>query len=216
MIKPAIGAAAALVALLSLAAETAAATPALRVGGSAAALVDLNFARADRAGDVGTVFGDGTQAATVVLFVSARCPCSADYDARTVRLAREFPRVRFVRVYSDRGEPVEEMRRQARAFAQAPGRTDSVFDFDGRAMALLGPEVTPEAFVFDAGRVLRYRGRIDDDQNERHVKKRELRDALAALLAARPVLTPTTKAMGCPILKGGQNKRRAADMEHDR
>ncbi|MDB5308409.1 MAG: thiol-disulfide oxidoreductase, partial [Gemmataceae bacterium] len=72
------------------------------------------------------------------------------------------------------------------------------------AVAAVGAKVTPEAAVLDAEGVLRYRGRIDDGYSARLKKNPavtsfDLKDALAAVLAGKPVRTPTTTAVGCPI-----------------
>jgi hypothetical protein len=64
--------------------------------------------------------------------------------------------------------------------------------------------VTPEAAVFNvAGRIV-YRGRIDDRYVDFGVQRpaptrHDLEDALTAVLAGKPVLHPTTQALGCFI-----------------
>ena len=64
----------------------------------------------------------------------------------------------------------------------------------------LGARFTPEVFVFDAARKLRYHGRIDDDHRDAsRVRSPDLRNALDALLAAKePPVTETT-AIGCSV-----------------
>jgi|GEM_PF-5719692 hypothetical protein len=166
-----------------------------------AILAALRFARADRTGDADSLLGDGTQALTVVVFVSARCPCSADYEARVAALAREHPSVRFVRVYSEKNDPLDVMRRQSAAFSQTGPRSASLFDFKARLADLLGAEVTPEVFVLDRAGAVRYRGRIDDDQEEKMVRRRDLRLALAALLAGKAPPVAVTEPFGCTLLR---------------
>ena len=68
----------------------------------------------------------------------------------------------------------------------------------------VGAAVTPEAAVLDAdGRVV-YRGRIDDRYadfgvDRQHPSRRDLEEALTALLAGRPVTAPVMPAVGCFI-----------------
>ena len=74
----------------------------------------------------------------------------------------------------------------------------------GNALAdRLGAERTPEVFVLDQGRVVRYRGRIDDQFSfgvHRPVPTRhELADALEDLLAGRAVAVARTEVAGCRI-----------------
>jgi hypothetical protein len=67
-----------------------------------------------------------------------------------------------------------------------------------------GATVTPEAVVFDDQWSVVYRGRINDMYEDfgksREVPtRRDLRDAIAATLAGKPVAEPETKAIGCYI-----------------
>src|SRR6185503_5839507 len=73
------------------------------------------------------------------------------------------------------------------------------------AVRALAAEMNSEAFVLDSGRVLRYRGRIDDGYSARlkrnaRVTSRDLETALDSVLAGKPVATAVTRALGCPIV----------------
>jgi hypothetical protein len=69
---------------------------------------------------------------------------------------------------------------------------------ESQAVALkYGPKVTPHVFLFDSKGVLAYRGRIDDSVKEHEVKKRELTDALDAMLGGKTIPTTATTAFGC-------------------
>lgn len=168
----------------------------------------LRLARADRLGDVDSLFGDGTQQSTVVVYVSDKCPCSRDYEGRLARLARDFPRVRFVRVYAFRDGPVDRIRQRATAFSQASARATTLFDFDQYTLSTLEPEATPEAFVFDPAGKLRYRGRIDDSQDEKKIKRHDLRDALRTLSTGKALAFRRTEPMGCSITRLSGEERK--------
>src|SRR5690606_15025871 len=64
---------------------------------------------------------------------------------------------------------------------------------------------TPEVAVLDSDRVLRYRGRIDDQYRLGGVAPEAthhyLRDAIEAVLAGKPVETAETPVEGCLITK---------------
>ena len=63
-----------------------------------------------------------------------------------------------------------------------------------------GAVCTPDVYLYDAGRKLVYRGRIDDNwQDESRVTKTDLRDALDALLNGRKVGMTQHPSMGCSI-----------------
>ncbi|HVL14769.1 MAG TPA: redoxin family protein, partial [Gemmata sp.] len=68
----------------------------------------------------------------------------------------------------------------------------------------LAAAATPEAFLLDGDGTVRYRGRIDDAYSKRLVRNAkitsfDLKDALAAVLAGKPVANPVTPPVGCPI-----------------
>ncbi|HKB39067.1 MAG TPA: redoxin domain-containing protein, partial [Gemmataceae bacterium] len=76
-------------------------------------------------------------------------------------------------------------------------------DFEQKAVKALGATRTPEAFVLSPDRVIRYRGRIDDQFGVNHrrdePKRRDLQEALDELLAGKPVSVPETAVEGCVI-----------------
>jgi hypothetical protein len=72
-------------------------------------------------------------------------------------------------------------------------------DGDQGVARAFGATRTPEVFVFDRDRVLQYHGAIDSDFDEGEDREEYLRDALAALLAGRPIPRPETEPLGCRI-----------------
>jgi len=143
-------------------------------------------------------------AAIVVLVSCNHCPYVVAYEERVVALSRRFgPRgVRFVAVnandtarYPD--DDLEHMKARAR---------ERGFDFwylrdDAQTFVrALGARFTPEAFVFDAARRLRYHGRIDDDHaSAARAKSHDLADALEAVLRGEAPKVAETAAIGCSV-----------------
>lgn len=131
--------------------------------------------------------------AVVVVFLSTVCPY-AKYFARHLReLAASYrPRgVLFVGVYSNSWESGEEVAKDARERAFG----FSVAKDEGHTIAdLLGATRTPEALLVDSEGRLRYRGWVKSKQESPDLKR-----ALDAVLAGRPVPKPATKAFGCAI-----------------
>jgi hypothetical protein len=63
---------------------------------------------------------------------------------------------------------------------------------------------TPEVILLDQTGTISYRGRIDDlyislGQRRYEAHEHDLRDALDAMLAGRPISVAVTKAVGCSI-----------------
>jgi hypothetical protein len=75
-----------------------------------------------------------------------------------------------------------------------------VVDATSDVARAFGATKTPEAFLFDAKGVLVYHGAIDDNAKDaKAVKSRWLADAVAAVVAGKPVPVAESKALGCSI-----------------
>jgi peroxiredoxin len=147
----------------------------------------------------------------VVAFLGTECPLAKLYARRLVELAKEFqPRgVAFVGVNPNRQDSPTEIA----AYARLHEIEFPILKDLGQTLAdHVGATRTPEVVVLDGNRVIRYRGRIDDQygfqQNASYQKKtperRDLAEALNELLAGKPVSQPTTPLAGCLI---GRDRR---------
>ena len=142
---------------------------------------------------------------TVLFFIGTQCPASNRYNARMIDLARDFPGVELRGVNSNRNETEAEVAAHARR-AGFPFRVEKD---QGHALAdRFHVETTPTACLIDVRGELRYRGRIDDDLDETRVISRDLRDAIEAVLADRPVGRPETPTSGCRIKRAAAGPAR--------
>jgi peroxiredoxin len=140
----------------------------------------------------------------VVVVSCNHCPYVVAYESRLVALANAFqPRgAAFVAVnandatrYPDDGMQPMKARARERGFPFPYLRDDA----QGFVRAL-GARFTPEVYVFDRARALRYHGRIDDNhRDESRVTSHDLRSALEALLAGRQPEVAETTAFGCSV-----------------
>jgi peroxiredoxin/mono/diheme cytochrome c family protein len=147
----------------------------------------------------------------VVAFVGTECPLAKLYGPRLAELEKEYgvKGVGFVGIDPNAQDGVT----QIAAFARLHGIAFPILkDLNNLATDRFGARRTPEVFVLDAKRVVRYRGRIDDQyaigvqRDKPH--DRDLAQALDELLAGKPVTKPTTDVTGCLI---GRAKQPAAD-----
>ncbi len=143
----------------------------------------------------------------VVAFLGTECPLAKHYSIRLSEIAKEFqPRsVRVIAVISNRQDSLEEIN----AFATRQELEYPVLKDAGNRFAdQIGAERTPEIFVFDASRKLRYRGRVDDQYGIGYVRdqprRKDLQIALNELLSGRSVTLPRTSAVGCIIGRSKQ------------
>jgi protein-disulfide isomerase len=138
--------------------------------------------------------------ATVVIFISTKCPISNSYNDRMNSVYKEYSEkgVQFAFVNANANEPLSEIEEHARAnqFAFKVYK-----DVNNLLADQFGATVTPEVYVFDRSGVLQYHGQVDDATNEVRVRVRGLRNALDAVLAGKTVDTRETKAFGCTIKK---------------
>ncbi|HEX9304817.1 MAG TPA: redoxin domain-containing protein [Thermoanaerobaculia bacterium] len=134
-----------------------------------------------------------THHGVVVLFLSTICPYSNYYNDLIRDMAGEFGRrgVLFVAVNSGKLETAEE----ARAHALEHGhRFDIIKDPEARIADLFDARRTPEVFLLDSRGILRYHGRIASK-----IASPDLKSAIEAFLAGRPIRPAETKAFGCAI-----------------
>lgn len=133
----------------------------------------------------------------VLVFVGVECPVSNAYNERLTQLAKDYAgKADLVGVNANRTEGAAAIARHAEE-NRLPFPV--LKDAENRVADLYGAQVTPEAFIVDTRGVVRYHGRIDNSRNPANVKDHELRDALDASLAGKPVETPRTQAFGCAI-----------------
>ncbi len=148
-------------------------------------------------------FTDPAVKAVALVFVLADCPIANGYAPEINRLCAEYgPRgVRFFLVHVD-----EDLSQRAAAeHAREYSYTCPVVVDGGHALVRrAGARTSPEAAVFGPDGERKYLGRIDDlyaDLGKRRARATslDLRDALDAVLAGRPVPHPVTEAVGCFI-----------------
>jgi peroxiredoxin len=140
--------------------------------------------------------------AIAVVFLGAECPLAKLYGSRLQEMADRYADddVQFVGINSNRQDSLEEIGYYARKC-----RIDFPLlkDPGNRVADQFGAVRTPEAFVLDGDRVVRYWGRIDDQFGVGYSRGKqtvsELARALDEVLAGKAVSTPVTEAVGCYI-----------------
>jgi thiol-disulfide isomerase/thioredoxin len=141
--------------------------------------------------------------ATVVIFVTVDCPISNRLAPEVARICEEYsPKgVVFYLAYVDPRTPKADVATHLKDYSYpCPGIIDAKHDL----VKAFGATVTPEAGVLDAQGIVVYRGRINDLYEEhgkpkQKAKNQDLRDALDAVIAGKPVPNPIVGAVGCYI-----------------
>ena len=136
--------------------------------------------------------------ATVVLFLATQCPIATDYVERIVALVKTYgeKKVQFIGINSNKQEKIEEIS----AYNEKHGFEFPVLkDPENEIADYFGARRTPEVFLLDGKRVLRYAGAIDNSPKE--PTKHYLKDALDLVIAGKdiPKASKKTRAIGCTI-----------------
>ena len=142
------------------------------------------------------------QKLVVVAFLGTECPLAMLYGPRLAELAGRFESrgAAFVGVNANSQDSLAEIAAYARTHKiEFP----ILKDLNHELAAKLGAERTPEVFVLDEQRVVRYHGRIDDQYGVGTIndkpKRQDLALAIDELLAGKPVSKASTAAVGCLI-----------------
>jgi peroxiredoxin len=147
----------------------------------------------------------------VVLFTCNHCPTAQAAEGRVKQMVTAYrdKGVQWVAIspndpkavridelgYAVHGDTLEEMKRHA---AEQGFDFPYLYDGDTQSVSLaFGVIATPQVFIFDKDRKLRYQGRIDDSKYEDGATQHDARNAIDALLAGRPVPVETTRTFGC-------------------
>ncbi|MGD9722783.1 MAG: redoxin domain-containing protein [Pirellulales bacterium] len=154
----------------------------------------------------------------VVAFLGTECPLAKLYAPRLAELARQYQdrEVAFLGINSNQQDSITELAHYASEYKiEFPLLKDV-----GNAIADQFAAVrTPEIFVLDADRTVRYFGRIDDQfgfqgngiaYQRNEPRRRDLAVALDELLAGQPVSQAVCANQGCHI---GRVKKPLADSE---
>lgn len=137
----------------------------------------------------------------VVAFLGTECPLVKLYGPRLQSLQEEFSdRLAVIGINSNTQDSLTEMK----AYAERSGVTFPLLkDLNNKVADQFDAKRTPEVFLLDKDRQVRYHGRVDDqydvgitrDEADRH----DLRVAIEELLAGKEVSVPKTEVVGCHI-----------------
>jgi peroxiredoxin len=136
----------------------------------------------------------------VVVFLANHCPAVKGYEDRLIE---------FTAAYKDKGVKVVGISVSRQEEDKIPGikdytkehKSNYIYAYDetqatGKAY---GAVVTPQFFVLDKSRIIRYTGALDDNGREDQVKETYLKNAVDAVLSGKTPAVEETRAKGCSI-----------------
>ena len=135
---------------------------------------------------------------TVVVFLSAKCPCSASHEVLLKDLAEKNHEIQFVAIHSNSDEPddltLEHFKPVALPF---PVIRDEKSKYANEMKALK----TPHAFLFNSSGEKVYEGGVTDTHIASNAKHQYLADAITALRAGKKPDVAYGRTLGCVILR---------------
>lgn len=138
----------------------------------------------------------------VVVFLGTECPLAKLYGQKLAELDKEYGDrgVRIIGINSNQQDTLQELAGYGTKF----GIEFPLLKDPGAKVAdQFGATRTPEAFVLDQQRIVRYHGRIDDQYGvgsaRNNANSTELVDAIEALLSDKSVAIAQTQPVGCLI-----------------
>jgi len=150
--------------------------------------------------DCSLTLSDIKEDIVVVAFLANHCPVVKDYEDRLID---------FTNAYKDKGVKVVGIAVSSMEQDKLPGikaytkekKSNYLYAYDesqatGRAY---GATNTPQFFVLDKERKIRYTGTLDNSQREDKVTKTYLVDAVNALLKGETPPIEETKPQGCGV-----------------
>ncbi len=138
----------------------------------------------------------------VVMFTCNHCPYVQAYESRMITIQNAFPEAALVAINANETEhyPEDDFPHMVRRSKAQGYNFPYLRDAQQSVADAYGAHYTPEIFLLDAQRLLRYTGRIDDNwQFPEKVVSHDLRDAIQAILSAKAVPVPETHAVGCTL-----------------
>jgi peroxiredoxin len=159
-----------------------------------------SFELPDTAGRL--VSSDGAPA-TVVVFTCNHCPYALAWHERIMAAARDYAGrgVRFLAVNSNDAEryPRDSLEAMRRRVAEEDWPLPYLHDESQEVARAYGAKTTPDVFVLDSERRLRYRGAPDSAYDDPGENAAWLRQALDAVLADGAPDPAETRPVGCSI-----------------
>lgn len=134
--------------------------------------------------------------ATVAIFMSAKCPCSASHEGLLKELSQQFKNFNFVAIHSNADEDAETTKAH---FQQSQLSFPVIADARSHWADKLGALKTPHVYVFNSSGEIVYQGGVTDSHVGPSAKKHFLKEVLEDLQAGKTPRHKEGRALGCYI-----------------
>jgi peroxiredoxin len=162
-----------------------------------------DFELPDTEGELHSLGESGGAPATVVFWTCNHCPYALAWHERLLEAGRDYGErgARFYAINSNDAEryPADSYEAMQERVREERWPFPYLHDSSQEVARAYSAERTPDVFVLDSERRLRYRGAPDADYDDPDQAAAWLREALDAVLAGEEVARPQTDPVGCTI-----------------
>jgi peroxiredoxin len=150
--------------------------------------------------DTSLTLSDIKEPVVVLVFLGNHCPVVQAYEDRLIDFTKDYEG-KGVKVVGVSVNDIDQDRLPGIKTYMKQKGSNYVYGYDasGQIGKAYGATNTPQFFVLDKDRTLKYLGAMDDSQDEGKVKKTYLRDAVDAVLKGESVEISETQPKGCGI-----------------
>jgi len=140
----------------------------------------------------------------VIIFSCNHCPYVQAYEQRIISIQKDFAdqgvQIIAINPNDDVNYPEDSFEEMIKRSNERKFNFPYLRDESQEVAKSYGATHTPEIFLFDKERKLRYHGKIDDNWKEpEKVKYQYLRDAINEVIQGKEVSIPETFSIGCTI-----------------
>jgi len=135
---------------------------------------------------------------SILVFLSASCPCSDSHIVELKDLATQFPEFSFVAVHSNTDESREV---SLPYFEKVALPFPVISDHDQKLANQFRAYKTPHAFLTLPDGRIAYQGGLSDSKDCSKSDRKYLREALIDLKEGRKIRTPNARTLGCTIAR---------------
>lgn len=143
-----------------------------------------------------TIIFQTAEIATVVVFLSATCPCSDSHIPYLKKLKEEFPKINFLAIHSN----VDEDQKVTEDYFKKVNLPFDVIQDDNAKLAdAFKAYKTPHAFIISNKNKVLYEGGVTSSAKAHTASHFHLRDALEDLTEGREIKVKEVRTLGCAI-----------------
>ncbi len=140
----------------------------------------------------------------IIVFTCNHCPYAKLYESRIIKLAEKYNKQGYQLIAvnpNDPGiEPEDSYDNMVHLAKKKKYPFPYLFDESQSVFPKFGAKRTPQVFILNKDRILKYNGAIDDfPKDESGVKLKYVENAIEALKSGKDPEPSITKAVGCSI-----------------